>query len=365
MNNLKNIIEQDDLESFKINFNVSQWQQAIAQIENYADLPTRDNKKHLDNCDALKYSVHTNADKIFNYLLPLVDHPNKHSDNYGWPILAMALKNNRYDYAQSIIEHPSFNLYAIYHINTFSHIGSRENIAKHIDFLFNYLDKFDSNDFYDSHCLYSFINLICHDENSFEKFKKKYQQKINKSDVSVFNLFENNWKLLATEVFFNKFNPFILDKLNDNEFYKLMLSAMDDNIIFSNVFHSEQAQTCLNYLIKTPDLLQKNVYNNPVMFSYLPLTCLIFLINNNIDLFTTSEEQKFSVIDFILLDDDLNEEKTSYFINNHTQKTYDHYNQIESSNKRSNNIKIYCNKILLSQELETKHTCIQNKKRKL
>ena len=101
------------------------------------------------------------------------------------------------------------------------------------------------------------------------------------------------------------------------------------------------------------------------MFSYLPLTCLIFLINNNIDLFTTSEKQKFSVIDFILLDDDLNEEKTSYFINNHTQKIYDHYNQIESSNKRSNNIKIYCNKILLSQELENKHTCIQNKKRKL
>ena len=74
MNNLKTIIEQDDLESFKINFNVSQWQQVVAQIENYASLPTSDNKQHLDNCDALKYSIHTNADKIFNYLIPLVEH---------------------------------------------------------------------------------------------------------------------------------------------------------------------------------------------------------------------------------------------------------------------------------------------------
>ena len=364
MNNLKTIIEQDDLESFKINFNVSQWQQAVAQIENYAALPTGDNKKHLDNCDALKYSVHTNADNIFNYLLPLVDHPNKHSDNYGWPILAMALKNNRYDYAQAIIEHPSFNLYAIYHINTFSHIKSRENIPKHIDLLFNYLEKFDASDFYDSHCLYSFINLICHDENSFERFQKIYQNKSNNSDISVFHLFESNWNLLSKKVFYNNFNLFILDKLNDNEFYQLMLSAQCDNIIFANVFQSDHAQTCLNYLIKTPDLLQKNVYDNPVIFSYLPLPCLVFLINNNIDLFTViSEEQKFSVIDFVLDDDNLNDERTSYFINNHTQKIYDHYNQIEASNKRSNNIKIYCNKILLSQELESKNT--QIKKRKL
>ena len=29
----------------------------------------------------------------------------KHGENYGWPLLAMAVKNNRYDYANSIISH--------------------------------------------------------------------------------------------------------------------------------------------------------------------------------------------------------------------------------------------------------------------
>lgn len=351
MNNLfdtlKKSIEIDDLNTFKNHFDISMWKQSITQIENYAGVSKYTPEITYNDCDVLKYSLHCESDNIFNYLLPQLD-TNKYGDNYGWPLLAMAIKLNRYDYANAILNHPSFNPYPLYHTNQFGFIETKENEKKHIDFLFNYLDKFDKFDFKDSQLLYVFTHLICFNEETFQRFNSFYQNKFNCPDFCALSLFEDNWKKLGQEVFYNYFRKFILDKLSPEQFRKLFNSVMDENIIFSPLFGNEnnQAKEGIHYLLQCPDLLQSYVLKNPVVFSYLPLECLILLEKNNIDLWNNDEE-KGSAIEYILDNDNLDDENTLYFLNKYPQEIYDKFQQLG----RKNNIQKYCHHLLLSDKL--------------
>lgn len=355
---LINAIENNDLNTFKENFNISNWKESIIEIENYAGVSKYNPEISYNDCDVFKYALHKNADSIFYYLLPLVD-INKHGNNYGWPLLGMALKNNRYDYADAIINHPSFNPYPMYHTNQFGYIEEKSNQVKHIDFLFKYLEKFDKSDFQDKHLIKVFSHLICYNENTYERFNSFYQKKFNVKKFSSLSFFKDDWNILAQEILYNYFRPFILEKLSDNQLRELFLSIMDENIIFSKLFENEdnQAKNALNYLIKNKDLLQIYILKNPVVFSYLPLECLIFLENNKIDIINENKENG-SVIDYVLSDSDLDNEKTLYFANKYAQIIL---NKHKKSN-RNNNITKYCNQLVLLDKINLPEKLIKGKK---
>lgn len=341
---LINIIQQDNLEQFKENFILENWRDSITKIENYGGITKYTPTVSFNDCDVFKYAIHCNADKIFNYLLPLVD-TEKHGDNYGWPILAMAIKNQRYDYAEAIINHPSFDLYPMYHINTFKHIDeSQKNPRKHIDFLFKYVSKFDKYDFKTEWITYYLVDIICYSEETFKKFDYIYKKKMDNNNLNLIDMFNKKFSVLGEQIFYNEFKPFILDKLTDKQFRSILESVMDNKIIFSYLFKSQHAKQGLEYLLKQPDLLQEHFKKNVVIPSYLPLDCLIYLIENNIDLWI-EDETGAAPIDF-MIKNDLNHEKTLYFVNNYTQKVFD---RLSEKNRHPNTLE-YCKEKLLSKK---------------
>lgn len=348
MINLLKIIENDDLDSFISHFHLNNWKETITTIPNYAGISKHTPTLVYDNCDCFKYSLHCNSDKIFNYLLPLVD-TNKHGENYGWPLLAMAIKNERYDYANSIINHHSFNPYPRYHTNSFGYIETRPKIQEHIDFLFNYLKKFDYWDFLNKDLIYTFNHLICYNEDTFIKFDNFYKQK-SKKNISVLSIYSNNMEILADEVINRKYSEFILNKLSDEDLKKMIESVMTNLTIFMPLFESDNAKNGLNYLLKFPDLMQKYIDNNQVCLSYLPLDCLQLLIKNNIDIWKENDK-KVIPLDYILDNSNLDDQSTLFFINNYTQKIYD---RLEKEGKKSN-IKKYCHQKLLNDKLPAKN----------
>lgn len=339
------IIQADDLDTFKLHFDIENWRGSITQIENYAGVTKYTPKASYNDCDCFKYALHCDADKIFNYLLPLVD-TDKHGDNYGWPLLSMAIKKNRYDYANQIINHDSFDLYPVYNTNCFLHIDSRDNIPEHINFLFNYLDKFSKWIFKDRHFAHTFSHLICYNEDTYHRFNQVYQEKLNNKEACVLDMFNEQLDILGKEILYYHFKPFMLDKLNSKQLRQLMESVMDDNIVFMPLFEGEHFKEGLSYLAKNPDLLQQYINRNAVIAHYLPLEGLQALIKYGIDLFFVNEENK-SPIDYLLDDSNLEDATTQYFINHYTQKVYDRLEQ----RGRDNNIYKYCQQKLLSEQI--------------
>lgn len=332
--NITEIIEKDDLDSFKEIFIPKEWQHTITTIENYAN-SYNTYSKSMDNCDVFKYSVHCGADKIFSYLLPLVN-TDKHGENYGWPVLSMALNNQRYDYANAIINHATFDPYPIYHINSFKHIDSRNNPSEHIEFLFNYLEKLDKYDFIMSHTLYYFVDLVCYNEDTYDRSQDIYRKKINNPNAFLLDMFESKLSTLAEQVFYYNFKPFILDKLPSQKLKTLIESTNDSNIIFTKLFEEYDTIQGLKYLLIHPDLLQKHFDKNPVMGGYLSLEAIIFLNKNNIDFFKVNSEKR-SPIDFIL-ENNLEDEKTKYFADNFTNSII---HRLSETNKKSKVLE-YC-----------------------
>jgi hypothetical protein len=347
MTNLTSIIETDDLESFKLYFDINQWQTSITQIENYAGLNEYIKEISYNDCDCFKYALHCEADKIFNYLLPLVD-VDKHGDNYGWPLLSMALKKNRYDYANSIISHSSFNPYEIYHTNSFGYIETKDMPEAHIEFLFNYLDIFQRWDFGNKHLIYCFTSLVCYDEKTFERFNQVYLEKLRYKDneTNAINMYKDHMDILAKEILYHKFNPFILDKLSEKEFHSLFKSILDDKIIFMPLFESEQAKEGLTYLLKEPELFQQYILDNPVSTSHLSLECILFIIDHGIDLWQKGEKNHCPV-DYLLDYSNINEPITWHFINHYTQQVCDRMEERE----RDNNIYKYCQQKLFNESI--------------
>lgn len=348
MTELTKIIEQDDLETFKTHFNIENWTDSITQIENYAGVSKYTPNVSYNECDCLKYALHVNADKIFNYLLPKLS-TEKHGENYGWPLLAMALKNNRYDYANQIIQHSSFNPYHMYHTNCFTHIDTRDNAKEHIEFLFNYLDIFARWDFSNHHLIHTFTELICYSEDTFNRFNQVYQEKVKKENGCVLDIFHDHMDILAKEVLYRSFNTRILDKLNSQQFKSLIESIMDDKIIFMPLFESANAVEGVNYLLKEPELLQKYINQNQVILSYLPLEGVVLLIENNIDFFVEGEKNR-SPIDYMLDYSNIEEPITSYLINLFTQKIYE---RCEKEGRESN-VQKFCQQKLFDEKLTEK-----------
>lgn len=348
MSDILHMIETDDLDNFKNYFNINKWRKTITTIANYAGVSQYTPTITYNDCDCLKYSLHCNADKIFNYLLPLLD-TNKHGENYGWPLLSMAVKNERYDYANSIINHHTFNPYAIYHTNNFRYIETRNQTQNHIDFLFNYLTKFDSIDFIERDLIYTFTHLICYNEDTFNKFDKFFKENINKN-VSLLSIYDNCMDILADEIINRKYNDFILNKLSNDDLKKMFESVLFNLTIFMPLFESENAKSGLNYLLKFPDLMQKYIDNNQVCLSYLPLEGLQLLMEHNIDIWKENEKQIIP-LDYILDNSNLEDPSTLFFINNYTQKIYD---RLEKDGNK-NNIQKYCHQKLLSEKLPNKN----------
>lgn len=337
------LIESDNLEVFKLNFNTDDWMKNIAKIENYAEVSQYNPNVTYNNCDALKYALHCNADKIFNYLLPFAD-VDKHGENYGWPLLSMAIKNEKYDYAYSIIAHPKFDPYPIYHRNVFKHIDSYKNPKKHINFLFKLLEKYSKWDFQMENISNIFCELVCYNETTYNRFDKFYQKNINKNGC-VLDMFNKNLKVLGNEIFYNNFKPFILNKIKSRNFQELLDSIFEENIIFVPAFEGKNGKKCLEYLVDYPDFLQKYVDKNPVVFSYLPLSSIVFLINNNINLWVEGEKG-FCAVDFMLDDSNIKDKTTEYFIKNYTTVIYE---RLEKLNVKKN-IKLSCLNIMNNEQ---------------
>lgn len=346
--NILHIIEHDDIDNFKIIFDIQTWQNSITSIANYAGTSEYHPEIHYVDCDCLKYSVHCNADKIFSYLLPLVD-TNKHGDNYGWPLLSMAIKNGRYDYAKKIISHPSFNYYSVYHVKCFIYIDKQPKTEEHIDFLFDYLKKFHFYDFTDRHLIYHFTHLICFNEDTFTRFNHFYHN-LHSSTQSVLDIFEDHYSILADEILSRKFNPFILEQLNSEQLEKMILSVMDDSIIFIPLFESIHAKQGLSYLLKHPTLIQEYLNQHQVIINFLPLEGILLLIENGIDIWRKNDEGLMP-LDYILQESELNNEKTLYFLNHYTQKIYD----ILETQGDKNNLYKYCHHKLLKKKLPIKN----------
>lgn len=341
-NNLIKIIEKDDLESFIKFFKLNSWQDSIIKILNYADVNKHNPTPVYVAADCLKYSLHCNADKIFNYLLPITN-PEKHGDDYGWPLLAMAIKNNRYDYAEKIISHPLFNPYHLYHINKFHHIDSYSDVKKHIEFLFKYLELFYKEDFKDNSLLFSFTSLICYNEETFNRFDNVFKQKCDDSEVSVLDMYKNNIEPLATEILVRTYNPFILKKLSINYIEKIITHSLGEPILFIPLFESENAKEGLTFLLQSPQLLIETLTENKSMTSYLPLDCILLLIDNGLDIWKENKSN-ISILDFILDDQNIEDEKVKYFLDKYTEKIVEKYN-----NKP--NIRIYCHHKTLEESL--------------
>lgn len=345
MTTLATLIEQDNLKEFKKHFNVRNWKASIASIANYAGVTQYTPEIHYNDADCFKYALHCNADKIFDYLLPLVD-THKHGDNYGWPLLAMAVKNKRYDYANKIINHRSFNPYPMYHTNMFHFVEKQDNILEHIEFLFNYLNKFDAYDFGDTHLIYSFTSLICYSDETYNRFEQVYRNKIQQPNVSLLEIYKEKWDTLGEEIFYYRYNPRMIEKLSIEQKRAILEASMDNKIFFSHLFESENAKEGITYLLPCADLLKKHLEDNQVVVSYLPLDCILLLEQHGIDIWKENDKKR-NIIDYVLDDQDIHSETTWYFINKYTQEIYDRLN----AEGRKCNIQKYCHQKLLKEQL--------------
>lgn len=353
MNILVKIIENDDLESFKNNFQLENWKDTITKIENYANVDTPEfikNDPHYevsyDNTDVLKYAVHCNATKIFNYLLPLTD-TDKHSNYEGWPILSMALKNRNYDFAHQIINHPTFNPYAIYHYGCFAHIETRPDIEQHIDFLFKYLEKIPTYDFDEKHLLNRLTYLICYNEETFNRFENFYREKTRQSEFNLVDLYKDNLSILANEIIQRKYKNFILEKLTPVQISAMIKSFYNDETILCSLLESSDAKEGLSYLLKAPEELNHYFSDKPVLFSYLNYESFL-LLENNINIWCENTE-KINGVDFILNNKDLNHDATNYLLNKYTKEILERYERLERNSYE--NIMDYCRKKLLNDSL--------------
>jgi hypothetical protein len=349
MVNLAKIIEADDLNNFELHFQPKNWKDSVASIENYAGISEYIKEITYNDADCFKYALHCNADKIFNYLLPFVD-TNKHGENYGWPLLAMAIKNERYDYARAIINHRSFNPYPIYHTNAFLYIESRPNVEEHIEFLFDYLKKFNGYDLQDESLLYCFTHLICHNEETYNRFEEFYRQKTNNPTASLLEVYENKMELLGKEIFDRKYNKFLIEKLSSENVKEIIKSA--DGIYFSQLFKSPHTKEALTYLLKPPGVFTDYLNKNNLLLSRLPLDCILLLINEGVDIWKENESN-VNALDFILKDKNLHLETVQYFIDQYPREILE---RLESKG-RSKGIQTYCQQKLLDDELP-----IQSKK---
>jgi hypothetical protein len=323
------IIEEDDLDTFKLHFNKDNWKDTVAEIANYAGLCDYVKEITYNDADCFKYALHCNADKIFNYLLPFVD-THKHGNNYGWPLLAMAVKNERYDYASAIVNHHSFNPYPRYHTNTFSYIDSHPNPEKHIEFLFDYLNKFNRWDFEDKHLIYDFTDLICYSEETFIRFDNVYKNKTLNPTASVLEIYQDHMDILGKEIFCGKYNEFIINKLSTDDITKILVCALKDDIYFVQLFESKNAKEGLLHLLKSPELLINMFEKNSILLSYLPLDCILLMVDNGVDIWKETEnkynkDHPINALDFILNDKNVEEEATAYFINKYPQEIYDRW----------------------------------------
>lgn len=348
MNHLVAIIEQDDIEAFKNHFQPEKWQDTIIQIKNYATKEDAQDDIHYDDADVVKYAVHCNADKIFAYLLPLVN-VDKHGENYGWPLLSMAIKNSRYDYANQIISHPTFDPYPMYHRNSFTYIESRKNPQKHIEFLFNFLEHFNKWDFKDRSMIYTFTHLICYDEYTFNRFNSFYQRIMNKTDVSVMDIYQNNMDILADEVFNRKYKKFIIEKLSPEKIKQVIESTSKDKVLFMSLFESEHANEGLTFLLQARETFINYLENDPVMASYLSLKSILLLIDNGWDIWK-EDIAGLTAIDYILNSKDLHEEATWYFINTYTHEVL----KRQEKRERDGDIKRFCQHKVLNEQLDNK-----------
>lgn len=356
MTNLVKIIESDDLEEFKKHFQLENWKDSIILIANYAGLSEYVKEISYNDADCLKYALHCNADKIFNYLLPLTD-TDKHGDNYGWPLLAMAIKNQRYDYAHAIINHPYFDPYPRYHTNAFSYIDSHPNAKAHVEFLFDYLDKFDRYDFIANRLTYEFTHLICYNEETFNRFEKIYREKIKNPDASILNLFEDKMELLGDEIFNRKYNEFIIQKLNTEDITAIIECGLKNDVFFVKLFESENYKNGLNHLLTSPDLLIQMFESNPILLSYLPFDGILLMIEHGVDIWKEvenkySKDSTINALDFILNDKNVEGEATAYFINKYPQEIYDRWNK----KGWKSNLQKACQERLLQQELPENNT---------
>jgi hypothetical protein len=366
MIDFKQIIENDDLDTFKIHFKIENWKDAITQIKNYASVDPSMAKYikevSYDNADCFKYALHCNADKIFNYLLPLVD-TDKHGDNYGWPLLAMAVKKQRYDYAHAIVNHPNFDPYPRYHSNMFMYIDSHPNTKAHIELLFDYLNKFDKWAFRIGSMTYEFTHLICYNEETFNRFEKVYREKLGQDDASVLDLYTEKMDLLADEIFNHKYNEFMLNKLTNENITTILECALKKDTFFVQLFESPNAKAGLMHLLKSPEALNNIFDVNPILLSYLPLDCILLMIDNGVDIWKETEnkyskDSTINALDFILDNDNIEEEKTAYFIDKYPQEIFDRW---ESKGMKTN-IQKACQQKLLQQELPENNSKIKRNK---
>jgi hypothetical protein len=355
MIDFKQIIENDDLDTFKLHFKVENWKDPITKIKNYAKLD-KFMAKYIkevtyDDADCIKYALHCNADKIFNYLLPLVD-TDKHGDNYGWPLLAMAVENQRYDYAHAIVNHSNFNPYPRYHTNTFSYIDSRPNQEAHIELLFDYLDKFERWAFTTGSLTYEFTHLICYSEETFNRFEKVYRQKTRENHASLMEIFKDKMELLGEEIFCRKYNEFMINKLTIEDITAIVECGLKNDVFFVQLFEGSHAKEGLTHLLKSPELLVKMFEKNPILLSYLSLENMLLMIDNGVDIWKETEnkynkDRPINTLDFILNNDNVEEEATVYFINKYPKEIL---NRCQNRGTRTN-IQKACEEKLLQNEL--------------
>ena len=341
------IIKNDDLESFKEHFKIENWKDSITQIENYAGVDNKYIKEvSYNDADCFKYAVHCNANKIFDYLLPQV-HVDKHGDNYGWPLLSMAVKNENYDYANKIVNHKTFNPYSGYHTINFRYFDKHPKLNEHIELLFNYLNKFHPYDFDDKHLLHDFRHLICHSEETFNRCDNFYKEKIKDPSASILDIYKDHMDILGEEIFGRKYNKFIIEKLNAEDIANMIKNAMNNEIYFSELFESENAKDGLTYLVKAPNELKNYFEDKKVQFSFISLECILVLIENGIDIWEEDTSHKRSALDYILKDDNIEDEATWYFINKYPQEILARCQQ-----NRDYNIEKFCKNKILQNELE-------------
>lgn len=320
------IIENDDLENFKIHFDIKNWKSPITQIENYADITKNTPTISYNDADVLKYALHCESDKIFNYLLPQLD-PDKHGEDYGWPLLGMALKKGRYDYANDIIKHDKFDPYQIYHINSFEYIDSYKDANEHIKFLFNYLENFNIWDFKlkNKSFIYRMVHLICYNEECFENFQNYYQKTMNNNNLSVLDLYKENMDILAEEILYDNYRKFLLDKLSSDNYKEMLEQSKGNKILLSKAVEGDNQIEVFKYLLKAPEQLLNYLYDNLVLFSYLSLDSVL-LLEQKIDFWKTPNiENTLAPIDFIMHPENKNQDVIMYFVNNYPHKIIDKF----------------------------------------
>lgn len=338
------IIKNDDIDTFKKHFNQQEWQKTITQIPNYAGITPHTPTLTYNDADCIKYALHCESDKIFEYLLPLVD-TDKHGNNYGWPLLAMALLRNRYDYAYQIINHNTFNPYPIYHHNVFLNIQSRSNVNQHIAFLFDYLEKFSPTDFIYSirDIAFMCVQLVCYNEDTYNEFEKFYKKITDNPKVTILDYYKPNIDILGNEIIYRRYKSFVLEKLSP-EYIKNIIehdSVMNNNIFLSQIFKKNNTEG-LNYLLKAPDALVKYLTKNPTDMFYLSLNNAIKILDTGIDIWSENEKG-IAIIDFML--HKVNEKLLNYLVVNYTKPLIARF----KNHTKHKNVVQQCEQYLLNQ----------------